>query len=111
MKAFVLVFSGGHVCCAPWDPCFEIALAVLSGYPEIQKLILFFMIEESKDFAVYIMSSSKSHLPAVAGTMQTDPRSGGLKRSSGVNVLQSVADAWAEVRDDSNLEVDWILIG
>ena len=57
------------------------------------------------------MPSSKPNLPAVAGTMQTDPRSGGLKRSSGVNVLPSVVEAWAEVRDDSNLEVDWILIG
>ena len=27
----------------------------------------------------------------IAGTLQTDPRSGGLKRSSGVNVLPSVA--------------------
>ena len=43
--------------------------------------------------------------------MQTDPRSGGVKRSSGVKVLPSVVEAWAEVRDDSNLEVDWILIG
>ena len=57
------------------------------------------------------MASSKSNLPAVAGTMQTDPRSGGVKRSSGVNVLPSVAEAWAEVRDDSNPDVDWILIG
>lgn len=57
------------------------------------------------------MSSSKRVLPAVAGTMQTDPRSGGLKRSSGVNVRPSVSDAWSEVRDDSNPEVDWILIG
>ncbi|VEU33406.1 unnamed protein product [Pseudo-nitzschia multistriata] len=57
------------------------------------------------------MASSKSNLPAVAGTMQTDPRSGGVKRSSGVNVLPSVVEGWAEVRDDSNTEVDWILIG
>lgn len=57
------------------------------------------------------MASSKSNLPVVAGTMQTDPRSGGVKRSSGVNVLISVVEAWAEVRDDSNTEVDWILIG
>jgi hypothetical protein len=28
----------------------------------------------------------------IAGTLQTDPRSGGLKRSSGVNVLSSVAE-------------------
>ena len=54
---------------------------------------------------------SKSNLPVVAGTMQTDPRSGGVKRSSGVNVQPSVAEAWAEVRDDSNLDVDWVLIG
>eukprot|EP00536_Pseudo-nitzschia_multiseries_P000122 jgi/Psemu1/299868/fgenesh1_kg.3_\ len=57
-------------------------------------------------------SNSKSKFPAaVAGTLQTDPRSGGVKRSSGVNVLPSVVDAWAEVRDDSNASVDWILVG
>jgi hypothetical protein len=28
----------------------------------------------------------------LAGTMQTDPRSGGLKRSSGVNVMPSIAE-------------------
>jgi len=50
-------------------------------------------------------------LPNVAGTMQTDPRSGGIKRSSGVNVCPGVAEAWAEVRDDSNHDVNWILIG
>ena len=43
--------------------------------------------------------------------MQTDPRSGGVKRSSGVNVHDSVKEAWAEVRDDANTAVDWILIG
>lgn len=47
----------------------------------------------------------------IAGTMQTDPRSGGVKRSSGVNVLPVVVEAWAEVRNDSKTDVDWILIG
>lgn len=28
----------------------------------------------------------------LAGTMQTDPRSGGIKRSSGVNVMPSIAE-------------------
>lgn len=37
------------------------------------------------------MASSKA-LPSIAGTLQTDPRSGGLKRSSGVNVLPIVAE-------------------
>ena len=32
-------------------------------------------------------------LPMVAGTLQTDPRSGGIKRSSGVNVLPIVAES------------------
>ncbi|KAG7340662.1 cofilin/tropomyosin-type actin-binding protein [Nitzschia inconspicua] len=50
-------------------------------------------------------------VPMVAGTMQTDPRSGGVKRSSGVTVDESVKEAWAQVRDDKNSEVDWILIG
>ena len=30
--------------------------------------------------------------PPIAGTLQTDPRSGGIKRSSGVNVLPIVAE-------------------
>ena len=38
-----------------------------------------------------------SKVPMVAGTMQTDPRSGGVKRSSGVNVLPAVAEGqWVE---------------
>jgi Cofilin/tropomyosin-type actin-binding protein len=49
--------------------------------------------------------------PMIAGTMQTDPRSGGVKRSSGVNVLPAVVEAWSEVRDDANKDVDWILVG
>ena len=52
-----------------------------------------------------------SKAPMIAGTMQTDPRSGGVKRSSGVHVLPVVAEAWKEVRDDGNQNVDWILIG
>ena len=28
----------------------------------------------------------------LAGTLQTDPRSGGIKRSSGVNVMPSIAE-------------------
>jgi hypothetical protein len=54
---------------------------------------------------------SSNGLPVVAGTMQTDPRSGGVKRSSGVCVPENVKEEWARVRDDKNLEVDWILIG
>lgn len=66
----------------------------------------------------------------IAGTLQTDPRSGGLKRSSGVNVLPVVAEsrycntlftpfqilnlfpispAWSEVRDNANTSVDWLI--
>lgn len=33
-----------------------------------------------------------SKAPLIAGTMQTDPRSGGVKRSSGVNVLPIVTE-------------------
>jgi Cofilin/tropomyosin-type actin-binding protein len=86
----------------------------------------------------------------LAGTMQTDPRSGGIKRSSGVNVMPAIAEgknfllltltpltwltsslahcflfyvhciyldvmnthvAWAEVRDNNNPNVDWIIAG
>ncbi|CAJ1954503.1 unnamed protein product [Cylindrotheca closterium] len=52
-----------------------------------------------------------SKAPMIAGTMQTDPRSGGVKRSSGVTILPVVTEAWAEVRDDGNADIDWILIG
>ena len=47
----------------------------------------------------------------IAGTLQTDPRSGGIKRSSGVNVLPIVAETWAKVRDNSNADVDWLICG
>ena len=71
-------------------------------------------------------------------TLLTDPRSGGVKKSSGVSVLPPVAECeyqvrdwtdpiifvlvahlslccynypgWSEVRDDSN-EIDWLIIG
>jgi hypothetical protein len=33
-----------------------------------------------------------SKAPMIAGTMQTDPRSGGVKRSSGVTVLPIVEE-------------------
>ena len=42
-------------------------------------------------------------------TLQTDPRSGGVKKSSGVNVLPIVAETWAQVRDNSNTDVDWLI--
>lgn len=47
----------------------------------------------------------------IAGTLQTDPRSGGVKKSSGVNVLPIVASTWADVRDDKKLDVDWLIAG
>jgi hypothetical protein len=42
-------------------------------------------------------------------TLFTDPRSGGVKKRSGVNVLPIVAEIWAQVRDDSNRDVDWLI--
>ena len=47
----------------------------------------------------------------IAGTLQTDPRSGGVKRSSGVNVLPEVSETWTRVRDNSDGEVDWLVAG
>mmetsp|Transcript_19999 Transcript_19999/g.43085 ORF Transcript_19999/g.43085 Transcript_19999/m.43085 type:complete len:270 (-) Transcript_19999:1017-1826(-) len=44
-------------------------------------------------------------------TLMTDPRSGGVKKSSGVNVLPIVAETWTEVRDDKNTSVDWLIAG
>ena len=34
---------------------------------------------------------------------------GGVKKSSGVNVLPIVAETWAKVRDDTNTEVGWLI--
>ena len=34
---------------------------------------------------------------------------GGVKKSSGVNVLPIVAETWAQVRDDSNTSIDWLI--
>lgn len=44
-------------------------------------------------------------------TLFTDPRSGGVKKSSGVNVLPIVAETWAQVRDDTNADIDWLIAG
>ena len=49
--------------------------------------------------------------PILAGTLQTDPRSGGLQRTSGVQIDPAVARAWEEVRDDTNTDVDYVIIG
>lgn len=42
-------------------------------------------------------------------TLLTDPRSGGTKKSSGVNVLPLVTNTWSQVRDDTNADVDWLI--
>ena len=42
-------------------------------------------------------------------TLFTDPRSGGVKKSSGVNVLPIVGETWAQIRDDANAEFDWLI--
>lgn len=57
------------------------------------------------------MADNKFSLPVVAGTLQTDPRSGGIKRSSGVNVLPCVGKTWSQVRDDKNDDVNWLIAG
>lgn len=44
-------------------------------------------------------------------TLFTDPRSGGVAKSSGVNVLPIVAETWAQVRDDTNTDIDWLIAG
>ena len=36
----------------------------------------------------------------LAGTLQTDPRSGGIKRSSGVNVMPSIGEGMKNQRDN-----------
>ena len=41
-------------------------------------------------------------------TLFTDPRSGGVKKSSGVNVLPIVAETWAQIRDDKT-NVDYLI--
>jgi hypothetical protein len=50
------------------------------------------MLSRSQLQSFFRREEMTSPLPVVAGTLQTDPRSGGLKRSSGVNVLPSVAE-------------------
>jgi len=47
----------------------------------------------------------------IAGTLQTDPRSGGIKRSSDVNVLPIVSETWVQVRDNADSTVDWLIAG
>jgi hypothetical protein len=41
-------------------------------------------------------------------TLLTDPRSGGTAKSSGVNVLPSVAETWTLVRNDSE-STNWLI--
>lgn len=44
-------------------------------------------------------------------TLLTDPRSGGVKKKSGVVLSPTIKDAWEEVRDEKNSSVDWVIIG
>ena len=50
-------------------------------------------IHISKVLPIASYHISYTMAPMIAGTLQTDPRSGGLKRSSGVNVLPIVAES------------------
>ena len=42
-------------------------------------------------------------------TLFTDPRSGGVKKSSGVNVLPIVTETWAQIRNDNDPNVDYLI--
>lgn len=44
-------------------------------------------------------------------TLMTDPRSGGVKKTSGVKILPLVAETWAEVRNEMNPTIDWLIAG
>ena len=57
------------------------------------------------------MPSNNNSSTTIAGTLQTDPRSGGIKKSSGVQVLPEVAVVWEQVRDNNNHDVDWVMCG
>ena len=50
------------------------------------------------------VSTTQENMP----TLFTDPRSGGVKKSSGVNVLPIVSEIWAQVRDDKS-DVDYLI--
>lgn len=43
--------------------------------------------------------------------MQTGCLTGGVKRSSGVNILSDVSENWSKVRDDSLPKIDWMICG
>lgn len=48
---------------------------------------------------VHLLSAlACSKLTMIAGTLQTDPRSGGIKRSSGVNVMPAIAEGASEAK-------------
>jgi hypothetical protein len=63
-------------------------------------------LQTSQQTTPTAMSSDKKPAPMLAGTLQTDPRSGGLKRSSGVNVLPIVAES----KSGSSLLCDTIVM-
>ncbi|CAB9505021.1 expressed unknown protein [Seminavis robusta] len=52
-----------------------------------------------------------SNVPIIAGTLQTDPRSGGQTKKSGVNPLPDISETWEKIRDNNNNEVDWLIAG
>jgi hypothetical protein len=63
--------------------CEKVAKVTSCGtYPDARDWI-------ANDLPSFILQSTMTIL---AGTLQTDPRSGGIKRNSGVNVLPSIAE-------------------
>jgi hypothetical protein len=56
-------------------------------------------------------SSSPSTFGGSFSTMQTGCLTGGVKRSSGVNILSDVSENWTKVRDDCSNDTDWMMCG
>lgn len=56
-------------------------------------------------------STSPSTFGGSFSTMQTGCLTGGVKRSSGVNILSDVTENWSKVRDDGSPNTDWLMCG
>jgi len=57
------------------------------------------------------MNSTSTSFGGSFSTMQTGCLTGGVKRSSGVNVLSNVSENWSKVRDDGLPNTDWLICG
>ena len=67
------------------------------------------LIPKHSNYCTYLLLSVQTVHQMSDNSRRLLNLDGGVKKSSGVNVLPIVAETWAQVRDDNNKNVDWLI--